>query len=276
MLKANILPEGATNQNVSWESDDAGVATVSDNGLVWAMNVGSTVITVTTEDGGFYATCEVTVQDSGPGAGFVTVTPTYPSDRKSVSAATGIQESDIETGGNKLYLSGTLANRIAKELLRAEATYVNTVPIFKGALMHNGQIASVAISVKGGELLERYPFEVNLVGMTSKNTGRLFKYASKASDYDDGKFTILYDGRIYLGEINPGDTYELLMFIKDGGVFDLDGQANGEVISSTFIATQRNSSKDSGGCSASSYEYLVISLLFIPFIRLRSWGKIQK
>ncbi len=60
-LKAKIEPSNATNQNVTWNSLDATVATVDKNGKVTARKAGFTVITVTSEDGGHSATCEITV-----------------------------------------------------------------------------------------------------------------------------------------------------------------------------------------------------------------------
>lgn len=60
-LTANVLPAEATNPKVTYKSDDDTVATVDQNGLVTAVAEGSAVITVTTEEGGFEATCQVTV-----------------------------------------------------------------------------------------------------------------------------------------------------------------------------------------------------------------------
>jgi len=60
-LTATVLPLDATNSNVTWSTGDATVATVSDNGLVTAVGEGTATITVTTADGGFTATCTVTV-----------------------------------------------------------------------------------------------------------------------------------------------------------------------------------------------------------------------
>lgn len=60
-LTATVLPANADNQNISWSTGDAAIASVDDNGKVTANGVGKTTITVTTEDGGFTAFCEVTV-----------------------------------------------------------------------------------------------------------------------------------------------------------------------------------------------------------------------
>ena len=61
-LNADVLPQEATNNNVTWETDNNSVATVSANGLVTAVGEGTAVITIKTDDGGFTQTCFVTVE----------------------------------------------------------------------------------------------------------------------------------------------------------------------------------------------------------------------
>jgi len=62
-LYAIIEPENATNQNVTWSSNNTAVATVSANGEVSAVSAGTATITVTTVDGGHQDTCAVTVSN---------------------------------------------------------------------------------------------------------------------------------------------------------------------------------------------------------------------
>ena len=65
-LVATVEPDNATNKQVTWESSDESIVTVSPNGLVSAISVGSATITVTTVSGEHTATCNVTVSDHTP------------------------------------------------------------------------------------------------------------------------------------------------------------------------------------------------------------------
>ena len=60
-LTATVVPDNATNKTVTWTSSAPAVATVV-NGVVTALSAGTTVITATTEDGGFTATYSLTVK----------------------------------------------------------------------------------------------------------------------------------------------------------------------------------------------------------------------
>ena len=63
-LTAHFNPENATNKNVTWRSDNESIAKVDQNGNVVGQTPGTTTITVTTEDGGKTASCEVTVKET--------------------------------------------------------------------------------------------------------------------------------------------------------------------------------------------------------------------
>lgn len=62
-LTATVMPENATNKNVTFSSSDTSVATVDANGLVTAIAKGSFTITVTTEDGNYTATASSTIKE---------------------------------------------------------------------------------------------------------------------------------------------------------------------------------------------------------------------
>ena len=62
-LTPTVLPENATDKSVTWTSSNPAVATVSNTGLVRAVESGTATITATAADGsGVTATCEVTVK----------------------------------------------------------------------------------------------------------------------------------------------------------------------------------------------------------------------
>lgn len=65
-LVATVLPENATNMNITWTSSNESIATVSSSGVVKGISIGTARITVSTEDGEKTATCEVTVQEFSP------------------------------------------------------------------------------------------------------------------------------------------------------------------------------------------------------------------
>ena len=62
-LTPTIEPSNASNKKVSWSTNNESVATVSSGGFIRAVGAGTATITATTEDGGFKATCVVTVTD---------------------------------------------------------------------------------------------------------------------------------------------------------------------------------------------------------------------
>lgn len=60
-LLATVIPDDASNKSVNWKSSDEKVCIVS-NGKVVAVGYGTSVVIATTVDGGYMATCSVTVK----------------------------------------------------------------------------------------------------------------------------------------------------------------------------------------------------------------------
>ncbi|KAF0510683.1 hypothetical protein GBP26_01395 [Pediococcus acidilactici] len=60
-LTATVAPDNATNKAVTYKSSNEAIATVAPDGTVKALKEGTANITGTTADGGFTASCAVTV-----------------------------------------------------------------------------------------------------------------------------------------------------------------------------------------------------------------------
>jgi O-glycosyl hydrolase len=73
-LMATVAPANATNQNVTWSSSNAAVATVNSSGVVTGIAAGTATITVKTQDGDKTATSAITVNTIAVTG--VAVTPT--------------------------------------------------------------------------------------------------------------------------------------------------------------------------------------------------------
>ncbi len=81
-LTYEVLPSNATNKNFTWKSSNKNVATIVRGGKVTAVSAGKATITATTKDGGYVASCKVTVKTK------VTPTPTPDPKKIVISGAT--------------------------------------------------------------------------------------------------------------------------------------------------------------------------------------------
>ena len=66
-LVAAVLPEWAEDKSVTWASADMDIAAVFADGTVLGKKAGTTTVTATTADGGFTASCTVTVKPAPDG-----------------------------------------------------------------------------------------------------------------------------------------------------------------------------------------------------------------
>lgn len=66
-LGVTLLPDNASDIRVFWTSANSDIASVDDKGHVTAVAVGATTVIASTVDGGFTATCEVTVSENVAG-----------------------------------------------------------------------------------------------------------------------------------------------------------------------------------------------------------------
>ena len=75
-LIATVKPLDATNQNVKWSSSDTDVVIVS-GGKLYPQGVGTAVVTVTTDEGNYTASCTVTVYKESISVESITLSDTY-------------------------------------------------------------------------------------------------------------------------------------------------------------------------------------------------------
>ena len=64
VLEETVQPSNATNTSVIWASEDTSIVTVDANGEVFGVALGTTTVTVTTEDGNFVTQAIITVIES--------------------------------------------------------------------------------------------------------------------------------------------------------------------------------------------------------------------
>ncbi|MBR5376285.1 MAG: Ig-like domain-containing protein, partial [Lachnospiraceae bacterium] len=91
VLSAEVLPKDANDRAVIWDSTDAGVATVDQNGKVTAVNDGMTFVSATSHDGGYPVFCKVCVSEPSP-------EPGGPDDPDPIDPDDDIEEGDLPDG----------------------------------------------------------------------------------------------------------------------------------------------------------------------------------
>lgn len=64
-LSVSFTPVNTTNKKIIWSSSNSSIATVSETGEITGISEGTAIITVTSEDGGFSASCNVNVKLKG-------------------------------------------------------------------------------------------------------------------------------------------------------------------------------------------------------------------
>ena len=94
-LDATISPDNATNKKISWRSSKESVATVTPDGIVEAVSVGTAFITATSEDSGVNAKCEITVKEKE------NTTPARPTPSGSVDLGLSVKWASCNLGASK-------------------------------------------------------------------------------------------------------------------------------------------------------------------------------
>gem|GEM_PF-2190189 len=261
LLMATVEPFNASNSSLTWSSSNEAVATVTQGGLVRAVSAGTTTITATAADGsGVSGTGIVNVTapvteatmdilatqfelPAGTPTGIVSTAPIIfvPADSSDISLETdmlgammpGIKPTDLRVNEHgAITIEDRIAKEIAKELLGVDHVEIVTIPVFEAVLNNDGEIAAVSFQIKGsrlmmGGLIDK-PENARLLSILSGDSGDWFTYTDSSAGLGDKTFTILdMSNNIFTGNFEPEVDYILVLLIKDGGDFDLDGQEDG-------------------------------------------------
>lgn len=96
-IKSTIEPNNATNKNIKWQSNNTGIATVTQTGKITATGKGTAIIKAVTEDGEYTKTVTVNVKEK--------------------------QQTGGNTGGNTTPSKDTTAPKITKVTIKSDNTY---------------------------------------------------------------------------------------------------------------------------------------------------------
>ena len=232
-LFPTITPSDATNKRVTWSSSNEAVVSVEPSafGKVHAIALGTAIVTVTTEEGGFKASCTVVVVDTGKR----NANAQYFTDKSEAAAKTiGFSEGDFESVDGGVAISKSIIDPIAMKL-SSDIIEASSLPCFKAEL-ESGKAAAVRrISVRASLLKVAQPSshleDILILSIISPDAGELLKYAPSLDDLDDGMFTVIP----IVGIPENEQLFELVLCIKDGGRFDLDKTENGLVVAQIAI-----------------------------------------
>lgn len=183
-VTAAINPFDATNQNVSWYTDDENIATVTGDGLnctIKGIAEGSTKITAVTSDGGYTATATVTVSKSSSSSG-----------GGSSSSRLSQVKADVPAGtvnkGTKVVLSNSNSSAIIYYTIDGSAPTTSSTK-YSGTISIDEDMTIKAIAVKSGYTTSNVAiFKYTVDGepiFTLKDNADNIKYMTV---YDDGTF----------------------------------------------------------------------------------------
>jgi uncharacterized protein YjdB len=275
-LNAVIEPPNATVKDILWDSSNMTVATVTANGFVTGLTPGETKIVITAAENNLYSKdCTITVTEADPLPVDISwVNPQFTSNKDSAAGKTRNFEVDnLDIVDGRVTVKKSIAERVSKEIKSFMSVNAIPLPWFEAAVEPGG-IAAVRIPVKGSQLYFETPHRILLLKILSPASGKFLEYVSEDVKYNDGRFTITEnEDKEPIEYINKNKIYDLVVFIKDGGEFDLDRRVNGFVVDPLVLIRETwSGDDDDGGCSASygsSISLLLIGLALFSIKRKR-------
>lgn len=207
-LHATVSPDNADNKSVTWKSDNTTVADVTD-GVVTAKAAGNANITVTTADGGFTASCAITVKkDETPiedGAAIVTVATVKGRAGKSVDVIISLENNPGITGAiltinydENFTLTNVQSGEALSSLTFADLAvpYLNPIRLSWDGLTDdttNGVLVTLTFSIPDGTEVGEYPVTITYDSDDIYN-----------EDFNDVPIKVI-DGKISIINVTYGD-----------------------------------------------------------------------
>lgn len=186
---------------------------------------------------------------------------------------------EVDTRGNvvakKEVAEAAAADAVKKSGSGVTVKEIVPLPVFSASLAKEDDIAMVAYILTGNELKASKVEGVNVLKITSSNTGNFFSFEDNPADFGDGEYAIQTSQDVLLKKgaaLDVKDSYKLLLMIKDNGEFDLSS-AKKEIIDPAAIVSTtaptpkpQPHSSSSSGCSAAGWGALVL-LAALPLFR---------
>ena len=211
-LTATVMPENATNRNVTWTSSNVNVVKVN-NGVLTAIAEGTATITATTEDGGKTATCQVTIVGKSAGTKIIESINI----KSEPTKTTYLKGEEIDLTGGMITITydddTTKDVEITKDMITGYSK--NELKEQTITVTYGGKTATFTVTVKN-----------DITGIEIKNKPTKITY-KKGEDIElaGGMITVIYEN---------GDTEEVKM---DNPHVSITGYSKNEAKEQTITVT---------------------------------------
>ena len=171
----------------------------------------------------------------------------------------GFDAADFVEGSGSVSLTGEVALAAVKAATGIDQDAF-LLPVFQAQLTNPGKVAAVGFSLEEAQLygIVEYPQDLLVVKVFPDKSVDRFYYAGTPEEFGDKAFTLLYDNGDFVEVLEDSDEeVQLVLFIKDGGEFDLHAPMG--MVVDPAVLTRVVHSK-SGGCDA-GFGFAAVALL---------------
>jgi uncharacterized cupin superfamily protein len=183
--------------------------------------------------------------------------------------------------------NGNLVYNITEATIIAQETWIDgtvetvtPLPVKRAVVKARGGIAALEFPVKGSALYAVRPEDVKVMKIKRGGTGDAFTLATPSTGYADRTFALSKGGRLVTGAISTNDNYTLILFVKDGGDFDLDPTPERVIDPAAIVKTKTRSSaseqteddepsESGGGCNAAWPAIMLVAVVPVLITKKR-------